>query len=344
MNQIPVVSSKNQHAINQSINDESQSSQTEVARQIPEEAIADVRGKHIAQRVVSQWLNYGDPKEWDFEFEKEVLGAVNLIKDNILKAKHIIFHFETARFRIAFVRKNQDAALFGLRRDNLNAELKTVCSTVMNRQHGAYGYALERAVNIPYDEKYFVESQSDNGKLWSEQCFYSKGAKSFLRYGLVNGYIDDKPIPLTQYIFCRRGDYKCKVSEEFFGNSDKDYIGDNNESGIWLHPDIKQIPIVYKHIESLIDKAISGDLSVIPNIHWWYVHLAPTCRGSGGIAEMITNSLCRLHDLDLPPWQDGVAPSIETLLEPDEEKYCAHYHELFADNQEQLKMRFQKTN
>lgn len=97
------------------------------------------------------------------------------------------------------------------------------------------------------------------------------------------------------------------------------------------------------HLENLVVQAIAGDLSVIPSIHWWYVHLAPTCRGSGEIAEMITNTLRRLHDFDLPPWKDGVIPSVETLLEPNEEKYCTRHHELFAQDQEYLKMRFKKT-
>lgn len=57
---------------------------------------------------------------------------------------------------------------------------------------------------------------------------------------------------------------------------------------------------------------------------------------------MITNTLRRLHDLDLPLWKDGVVPSIETLLEPNEEKYSTRYHELFAQDQEYLKMRFKK--
>ena len=100
------------------------------------------------------------------------------------------------------------------------------------------------------------------------------------------------------------------------GEGDKNYIGKNKESCFWLHPDRNLIPDVIEHIDSLISKALDGDLSVIPSIHWWYVHLSPTCRGSGGIAEMITNTLCRYHNLDLPPWRDAVAPSVETLLEP----------------------------
>ena len=146
----------------------------------------------------------------------------------------------------------------------------------------------------------------------------------------MQGFIDGKPIPLTQYIFCPRTyDHRRYESESWFGMGDNNYIGDNKESGIWLHTGREQIPIVLEHIEELIDKAIAGDLSVIPRIHWWYVHLAPTWRGSGGIAEMITNTLCRLNGVCLPEWKQGVAPSIEVLLEPNEEKFCRNYHKLF---------------
>ena len=109
-------------------------------------------------------------------------------------------------------------------------------------------------------------------------------------------------------------------------------------SALWLHTDKSQHDKVMSHIYKLIDRVIEGDMTVIPKIHWWYVHLAPTCRGSGSIAEMTVNTLCRLHGIDLPPWKKDIAPALEVLLEPNEDRFCRNYYKLFAD--ESLKGRF----
>ena len=180
--------------------------------------------------------------------------------------------------------------------------------TKIHHTHLSYGYALERAIKIPYDKKHFTESKSIDCQSW--QQIYLQAFQGYkLRYGLVQGYIAGQPVPLTQYVFCPRvyenRKYEC---EKWFGRHEDDYIGTNRESAIWLHTSREQIPIGIKHIEELIQKAIDGDLTVIPRIHWWFVHLAPTLRGSGGIAEMIIKTLCRLHNEDLPPWNEGIAP------------------------------------
>ena len=324
----------------------SQSNEEASAKQISgtKWASAGVKGKHIAQRSVSQWINYGNPEDWDREFEMAVLQAVESINEGKLGSKYLIEHFQTVRFQIASKRKNVFAEKFCARRDYYPKNIKDLHYTDIYRTHPVYGYALERAVKLPYDDKHFLKLQTDLGKDWAHIAYNDQDAKDFLRYGLVQGYINDEPIPLTQYVFCQKQEHTCFKSEAFFGVCDEDYIGENKESALWLHTDREQIPSVLKHIERLIDKALNGDLSVIPSIHWWYVHLAPTSRGSGGTVEMITNTLCRLHGVDLPPWKEGVAPSIEVLLEPSEEKFCANYYKLFSSNQDELKIRFQKTD
>ena len=322
--------------------EEGQSYEEATTSKIPKFEPTSIEGKHIAKRKVDQWPDYGDSKIWDIEFESTVIDALDRIKSNNLKLPCIIEHFEKIRSTIASKRKNPKADLFGSRRD-VKAHLFSSKSylTYIYRQHKAYGYALERAVKIPYDGKHYIESKSDDGIYWADRHFYGSGALGSLRYGLVQGYIDDRPIPLTQYVFCPRTlEHRRSESERWFGTGDANYIGDNNESGLWLHTGKEQIPIVLKHIEELIAKAKAGDLIAIPRIHWWYVHLAPIWRGSGGVAEMMTNTLCRLHNIDLPPWKEGIAPSVEALLEPDEEKFCSNYHQLFESDQEKLKILF----
>ena len=315
--------------------------------QMSESGTSGIQGKHIAKRKSSQWPEYGDPRDWDTNFEKVVILTVQYIRDGSLPSSSLMTHFEALRKHIASLRKNEKANLFGLQRDVYTVRLGrdgNTSSLIWTKIFGgseSYGYALNRAVKIPYDEKHFVEELSDNGKDWlTNRAFGTFRAP--LRYGLVQGRIDGQPIPLTQYVFCPREMHRYSESETWFGGTDDNYVGDNKESGLMVHTSEKQIPIVKQHIQKLIDKAIDGDLSVIPSIHWWYVHLAPTYRGPGGIAEMLTNTLCRLHGIDLPPWNDGVAPSIEILLEPNEEKFCSYYHELFAQDQDILKVKLSK--
>ncbi|MGB1271449.1 MAG: hypothetical protein ACPG5T_05200 [Endozoicomonas sp.] len=293
-------------------------------------------GKHLAKRDVSCWPNYGDPDLWSPKFEEAVLDGKEQIESGKLKAADTIKFFENKASEIAIIRGNERAHHFGVRRKG------NITTTLGGNQ--CYGYALERAVNIPYDDRHFVQKKSDRVKMW-EIDFRDRRGKHLFRYGSVQGYIkgENSPIPLTQYIFwqLQGADHQRLESENEFGGRRKAASGDEKETSRWLHPGVEQFPVVLKHIESLVQKAIEGDLTVIPNIHWWYVHLAPVYRGAGGIAEMLTNTLCRLHDVDLPPWRDGVAPSVEVLLEPDEEKFCLNYYQLFAEDQEKLKRLFE---
>ena len=319
---------------------------TQISTQMSESGASGIQGKHIANRKSSQWPEYGDPSDWDTYFEEVVKKTVQYIGDGSLPSSKLMAHFEVLRNQIAVLRKHEKAKLFGLQRDVYTRPLgsgntSSLIWTHIFRRCKSYGYALDRAVKISYDEKHFVQELSDNGKDWlTSRAFGTFRAP--LRYGLVQGHINGQSIPLTQYVFCPREMHRYSESEFWFGGTDDNYVGNNKESGLIVHTSEKQIPIVKQHIQKLIDKAIDGDLSVIPSIHWWYVHLAPTYRGPGGIAEMLTNTLCRLHDIDLPPWNDGVAPSIEILLEPNEEKFCSYYHELFAKDQDILKALFSK--
>ena len=317
----------------------------------PDRTVQDARDvslyppdKHLAQRPVEEWEDYGclGSGIWSQLFEQSVLEAKKRVAEDDWTAKDLISFFETRRGEIAQKRKTKATNEFGVRRDRPeDAEKNILTSTFLYSRH--YFHGMERAVSLPYDGKNFLEKDdSDLAQLFRERF---RGHLKSLRYGLVQGYIDGEGIPLTQYVFCPRNKRhrRCE-SEDWFGKKDEFYLGQNRESAIWLHTDKKLISRVMEHIESLADKGLKGDLTVIPKIHWWYVHLAPTHRGSGGIAEMLTNTICRLHGVDLPAWETGVAPSVEVLLEPDEERFCQNYHQLFSENRDYLKERFQPVN
>ena len=134
---------------------------------------------------------------------------------------------------------------------------------------------------------------------------------------VVIGGIGNKTIPLTETWV------KCDALNEHI-------IPEHEPStNCWVHPSEDTIPVVLPHIEALISKAIKGDLSVIPNLHWWYIHLAPVLRGPGGTIELVINALCQLNGVKLPEWKEGVAPSIEILRSDDENEFCKNYHLLF---------------
>ena len=238
-------------------------------------------------------------------------------------------HCANARSDIAELRGNKYKELFGQKRTES-------AWTFIHKNKNKYGYALDRAINIQYDDC-FANKCSDHTRKWMGNVFHP--FDDDFRYGLVLGAIKGVKIELTQYVFSPFFDDQ--NLNYWFGPGPDNYVsgagsGIRKESAVWLHTAPGNIDQVMDHIGQLINEAIQGDLTVIPKIHWWYVHLAPDNRGSGGIAEMIISILCRSHGIDLPAWKEGVAPSVEVLLEPSEEVFCKRYHELFATNRSDM--------
>ena len=200
----------------------------------------------------------------------------------------------------------------------------------------AYRYAISRAVKTEPNDQDYIEIFDKND----------------LKVREIRGVIDGKAVALTRLELWRcplKENHRFRVTHmNWYKPACTEYtnehfakIGDTFYCPVWVSPDGEEtIPTVMPYIYKLIEKAIAGDLSQIPKIHWWYVQLAPVVRGPGGIAEMITNAICRLHRIDLPSWKEGIAPSVEVLLEPNEERFCQNYHRLFSAGQDQLEKIF----
>ncbi|KEQ19423.1 hypothetical protein [Endozoicomonas numazuensis] len=297
-----------------------------------------VKGKHIAHRNIDSWLYYGDEDIWNREIENTIIKSVEYLKSKRLTSKTLIRHLETARHDIAVKRNELNHEHFGLRRNTERArEISQgfTYHTPIEGNHRAYGYVLPRAINIPYEKGHYEDACNLETIGWT----FRNTEFTAARFGLVQGYMGNIKVPLTQTVFIPILNVT-KKTEATFGKYPESYQGDHLESAIWIHTYHRQIKIVIPYIEQLIQKAIEGDLTVIPKIHWWYAHLAPTIRGSGAIAELITKTLCRLHDIDLPPYKNGIATAIEALLEPHEERFCKNYHTLFAADQLRLEKKF----
>ena len=288
-----------------------------------------VVGKHLAKRPKEEWddiLKYGDPSVWDEEFELTVETGLLKLRHNNLKAKGLVDFCSNRRREIAIKQGDSDAYRFGVK-------TKYLIATFLSSP--AYRHAISRAIKIKPNGKDYIETFNRDGLIRRE----------------TQGFIDGKPVELTalelwrcplkenrrfRFEYKKKFDHACEYTNEHMGKIENTFY-----CPVWRSPDGEEaIPEIMPHIYKLIEKAIAGDLSQIPRIHWWYVQLAPVERGPGGIAEMITNTICRLHRIDLPPWAEGVAPSVEVLLEPGEERFCQNYHKLFSAGQEQLEKIF----
>lgn len=294
-------------------------------------------GKHLAKRGIKEWVPYGNPEIFNTMFEEGVLKAASGVIEKKWNAPKLVEFCESWRSEIEGKRGYEGHELFGLRRESaLKKKPRLYDPGWTSMSCPAYRYAIDRAVSLEYESDKFIAEQSQAGKKWEEKYFRKNGGRGCLRYGLIQGKIGSEKIPLTQYIFC---DLPRFENDSYFGRAEC-FKGKNRESAVWVHPDKIHTEKVMKHINSLIDKGLEGDLSVIPAIHWWYVQLAPVVRGPGGIAEMIINTLCRLQGLDLPEWNDGIAPSVEVLLEPCIDRFSQKYHQLFKDDSNNLQNAF----
>lgn len=299
-------------------------------------------GKHIAKRPLGKWLDYGNPDTFDMLCEKGIVAGCKYIKEMKIDAKTILDFFIKWRGIIEKERGDEFYELFSLKRNDEVPDKFTaqkICYTSLKGDNPYYGYALERATMIPYTDC-FSQKTSTAGEIWLEEIFLQHILKEPLRYGLTYGKCKEDKLPLTQFIFLKKAEgYKTENTLYWFGRDKDSYKGPNCESCLLIHSPSETINRGLEHIYDLIDLALNGDLSVIPRIHWWIVQLAPTWRGPGGTAEMIVKTLCCLSNVELPPWKDGIAPSIEVLMQPDENQFCKSYWTLFSD--ESLKHRFE---
>ena len=286
-------------------------------------------GKHLAKRPKDEWddtLKYGDPSVWDEEFELTVETGLLKLRHNDLDAEGLVDFCRDRRREIAEKLGDLEAYRFGL---------ETRDSIVTFLSSPAYRHAISQAVETKPNGEDYIETYNKDGLIIRK----------------IQGFIDGKPVGLTELEL-----WLCPLKEndlfrlrykKFFKHActyTNDHMGKIENTfycPAWISPEGKEaIPEILPHIYKLIEKAIAGDLSQIPRIHWWYVQLAPVRQGPGGIAEMVTNTICRLHRIDLPPWAEGVAPSVKVLVEPSEERFCQNYHKLFSAGQEQLEKIF----
>ena len=278
--------------------------------------------KHIVRKDKTQWINYGSESVWENGCEAAINTASKQMQDKRLTARNLVDFLMLVRGTIELVRDNPCALLFG--RIRLGYARTSIKAT-----NPAYGFGLKRALKLKFDGKYYKNELSLIGADFvSEKGRFNKN----ISFGLVKYRINGEYVGLSQYLFCTR--VRRYEIEEVFGYNDDDYIlsaSGEKKSGLIYHSDHQVIAYVMEHIYELIDLAIYGDLRQLPKIHWLFVHLAPTPRGSGGIAEMIIKTICKYHGIELPRWKEDISPSMEILLEPNETKFSKNYYKLFED-------------
>ncbi len=287
-------------------------------------------GEHLTHPP-SGWtqLRYGNDAMYNCEFQRGLDIALSGIRELGWHARELILFLETWRHIIAVKAGSFESNKMSERRalkESVNGFLTTPLA-----KEGPYGYGLARARKLKYDGVHFKDAPDTTAKISIPQSV--KGVIS--RSGQVWGYTGTHCIPLTQYLFTTkkhmpdlkfrfRESEECKKVFSLKGC----YLG--RESATLVHTQNAQIPSAMAHIEHLVNKALAGDTSVLPHIHWWYVQLAPVFRGPGGVAEMLVKTLACHNGYRLPFWKKGLAPSVEVLLQPDENKFCRDYPNLFS--------------
>ncbi|USE35472.1 hypothetical protein [Endozoicomonas sp. SCSIO W0465] len=296
---------------------------------------------HLVKR--DNWVQYGNPNTFNAGFR----AFVNIAKESIIQkeltVKTLIESAIEVREKIEIIRNHEKAHEFGLRRydpKSMQNYHKKYLHTPLYCK--AYSCGNKRAVELDHNE-YFINEATDEGKGFIRFLALIGAYPSEIdeiHHGVVVGNAGNEKVYLTQILTSPR---ICKYEvESFFGRFDDNYVGNEKRSALLVHTDPHQLDRGLRHVQGLIEQAMAGDLSVIPRIHWWYVHLAPTVRGPGGTVEMIIHALCAANGYYLPGWTNDIAPSIEILVEPDEDAFCQNYHKLFEAHQDALQMLFTK--
>ncbi|MBE8167186.1 MAG: hypothetical protein HAW66_02300 [Shewanella sp.] len=278
-----------------------------------------VASQNFLAKPPVEWANYGDTAIYCNLFSKGVQIAFKGLQDKKWSASQLLYFAGFWRFFIANVRKNEAANEFGvIKQDPIHEDAHYFTPLASKKYSYALKFIKEKQVTKTYQsvEAYDERSKKDNTCL-KRRCYETDYCSELTLKRVVVGRIGNKAIPLTETWIK-------------YDALSKHIITDHNPStDCWVHPSEDTIPIVLPYIEALILKAIKGDLSVIPKIHWWYIHLAPVIRGPGGTIELVIHALCQLNGVNLPEWKEGVAPSIEVLLSDDENEFCKNYHLLF---------------
>ncbi|WP_257294797.1 hypothetical protein, partial [Endozoicomonas sp. YOMI1] len=227
---------------------------------------------HLVKR--DNWISYGDPDIFNSAFSLFVDMAKNIIIQKEMTAKDLIEEAINTRKFIEINRNYKSAHEFGLRRydpQSMQNYHKICIHTPLSK---AYSCGNQRAVELTHNE-HFIHQKTEEGNrfityLDNKYDLYPCETKN-IHYGVVVGNAGDTKVYLSQILTSPRIE-KFEV-EDFFGRSDENYVGKDKRSALIIHTDPDQLIPGLQHVQGLIDQAMAGDLSVIPRIHWWYVHL-----------------------------------------------------------------------
>ncbi|MBE8168667.1 MAG: hypothetical protein HAW66_09920 [Shewanella sp.] len=284
---------------------------------------------HLA-KPPEDWSSYSDrPNTFNKLFTVSMYLIGLGLKNLNWKGKELLAFCQSFRRFIEETRNDLNANEFGFTKSRPISQPLTKCYATSISHSRFYKYCLPSVFNIKLQDSYQLISQYEDNvqtnpssyrprAIYNESLFSVVGLACFVVVGVIEG----KKIPLTEVAITPRNHFSML-------KEDNTPAPKNIKACRWIHPNRKYHHIVMPHIHDMIDQAMKGNLSLIPHIHWWYIHLAPILRGPGGTIEMLIKSICQSHGVELPEWKIGIAPSIEVLLEPNEAVFCQNYHRLF---------------
>lgn len=87
------------------------------------------------------------------------------------------------------------------------------------------------------------------------------------------------------------------------------------------------------HLKTLFDEALicpSEELmSRLGEFFWWFCIIKPVKRGDPSIAEIIVKAVMLSREVPIHPWQNGIIPWAETVLQPNPKKFGSTFHTMF---------------
>ncbi|WP_257294796.1 hypothetical protein, partial [Endozoicomonas sp. YOMI1] len=234
--------------------------------------IRSENSNHLVKR--EDWIPYGDPDVFNTEFRLFVDRFKNRIIQKDITAKDLIAEAINTRKNIEVTRNYICADEFGLLRNNPKAISKYRKLCLHTRLNTTYSCGKQRAVALTHNE-FFINHRTKEGEKFvnlisSKYQLYPCEIDN-IHYGVVVGNAKDNKVYLTQILTSPR--IKVFGMEYIFGRYDEHYVGEDRRSALIIHTDPDQLIPGLQHVQGLIDQAMAGDLSVIPRIHWWYVHL-----------------------------------------------------------------------
>lgn len=276
-------------------------------------------GKIYPEYLFIHLNGFGQDYNWANEMVKVIDESKSKIQ-NKLKFKDILNYIATEYNRF-FTEKsfnedfhpNLNGSPFGILRKNRKDSEFTIIST--SNRYAAYFTRFKE-----FFAQYKGPIINSENKFFNSPCQRIKLKQSFRQ--------NKKPVNLSEMEIVERS----IVNDLMIPASDKVILS--------ITPSYKSVKPTLKYIGDLYSEVIKIDkvktkeqlafcIKKIAEMQWYFAQSTPFLRGSAGIAEVFTKSLCESLGIQVSPWKKGVAPDLEAYVR-NLDDYIKNYPTFFA--------------